>query len=309
MIIYLLSTIITVTIGAILGSIVIIPPYEVALVERLGKYTKQLKSGFNTRIPLIERVKRVDLREKVLDVEPQEVICKDNVVVVVDAIIYYKIIDPVKVEYKVNNFIRAISKIAQTSLRSIIGEMELDETLSGRDTINLKLRDVLDKITDSWGIKITRVEIQRIEPPKEIEEAMAKQMKAEREKRSMILLAEGQKKKEILTAEGTKSAKILQAEGEAKAKLLRAEAEAKAVKMVMDVANNSNEKYLSLKYIEQLPNIAKSSNTLVLPYEITSFLGGTSTFGEFLNFKNTKKTLKANLKRQPNVKKKSINKW
>ncbi len=280
-------------IGVILAlmSVKVLRPYEVGLVERLGKYKRKIESGIHFIMPLLENVQIVDLRERVVDIQPQEVICKDNVVVVVDAIIYYQIVDPVKAKYNVNNFLLAIMKLAQTNLRSIIGEMELDETLSGRDIINVKLREELDKITDKWGVKVTRVEIQRIDPPREIQDAMAKQMKAEREKRAMILLAEGEKSSKILKAEGAKESTIRVAEGNAQAKLLRAQAESKAITMVMQALSKADNRYLSLKYIEQLPSIASSADTLVLPYEVTEFLGSIKGLDKLLKKTRKKKEL------------------
>jgi regulator of protease activity HflC (stomatin/prohibitin superfamily) len=248
-----------------------------------------VESGINILIPFMETMRVIDLREHVVDVPPQEVICKDNVVVVVDAIIYYQIVDGIKAVYNIQEYLTAILKLAQTNLRSIIGAMELDQTLSGRDFINAKLREELDKITDKWGVKVTRVEIKRIDPPREIQDAMAKQMKAEREKRSMILLAEGEKTSAILTAEGDKMAEINRAEGDAKAKILRAEAEAKSINFIMHSLKDSDKRYLALKYIEQLPEVAKSSNTILLPYETSEFLTALKGIKEVLDSKKQDK--------------------
>ncbi|WP_054841407.1 SPFH domain-containing protein [Thermococcus peptonophilus] len=251
----------------------IIRPYEKGLVERLGKFNRILDPGVHFIIPFMERVKKVDMREHVIDVPPQEVICKDNVVVTVDAVVYYQIMDPVKAVYNVSNFLMAIVKLAQTNLRAIIGEMELDETLSGRDIINARLREELDKITDRWGgVKITRVEIQRIDPPKDIQEAMAKQMTAEREKRAMILLAEGKKESAIREAEGQKQAAILKAEGEKQRQILIAEGQAEAIRKVLEALRMADEKYLTLQYIEKLPDLAKYGN-LIVPYDTEALIG------------------------------------
>ncbi|MCD6524579.1 MAG: SPFH/Band 7/PHB domain protein [Thermococcus sp.] len=250
----------------------VIRPYEKGLVERLGKFNRILDPGIHFIIPFMERVKKVDMREHVIDVPPQEVICKDNVVVTVDAVVYYQIIDPVKAAYNVSNFLMAIIKLAQTNLRAIIGEMELDETLSGRDIINARLREELDKITDRWGVKITRVEIQRIDPPKDIQEAMAKQMTAEREKRAMILIAEGKKESAIREAEGQKQAAILKAEGEKQRQILIAEGQAQAIKKVLEALKMADEKYLTLQYIEKLPDLAKYGN-LIVPYDTEALIG------------------------------------
>jgi len=176
---------------ATLSSIKIIGPYEKGIVVRLGKYRTTLTSGINFIVPFIEQLIKVDMREQVIQVEPQQVITKDNVVVEVDAVIYFKIIDPVKAEFEVLDFGLACTTLAQTNLRNLIGDKSLDETLVARDSINTSLRDVLDEATHSWGVKLTRVEVQRIDPPQDITMAMSQQMKAEREKRAVILKAEG----------------------------------------------------------------------------------------------------------------------
>ena len=256
----------------LLLSVKVIRPYQKGLVERLGKFNRILEPGIHFIIPFMERVKVVDMREHVVDVPPQEVICKDNVVVTVDAVVYYQIIDPVKAAYNVSNFLTAIIKLAQTNLRAIIGEMELDETLSGRDIINARLREELDKITDRWGVKITRVEIQRIDPPKDIQDAMAKQMTAEREKRAMILLAEGKKESAIKEAEGQKQAAILKAEGEKQRQILVAEGQAEAIRKVLEALKLADEKYLTLQYIEKMPELAKYGN-LIVPYDTEALIG------------------------------------
>ncbi len=256
----------------LLLSVKVIRPYQKGLVERLGKFNRILEPGIHFIIPFMERVRVIDMREHVVDVPPQEVICKDNVVVTVDAVVYYQIMDPVKAAYNVSNFLMAIIKLAQTNLRAIIGEMELDETLSGRDIINAKLREELDKITDRWGVKITRVEIQRIDPPKDIQEAMAKQMTAEREKRAMILLAEGKKESAIKEAEGQKQAAILKAEGEKQRQILIAEGQAQAIRKVLEALQMADEKYLTLQYIEKMPELAKYGN-LIVPYDTESLIG------------------------------------
>jgi len=261
----------------ICAGIVRIRPFQKGVVERLGKFSRVLDSGVHFIIPVIETVKKIDLREMVIDIPPQEVICKDNVVVVVDAVIYYQVLDPVKSIYNVKDYRYAIIKLAQTNLRSIIGEMELDETLAGRDLINTRLREELDKITDRWGVKINRVEIQRIEPPKEIQEAMAKQMKAERERRAMILLAEGKKTALIKEAEGKKEADILVAEGRAK-----------AISLVVDALSKADEKYIAIEYIQRLPELAKG-NSIVVPYETQSLIGAVKIIQKILKNNQEKK--------------------
>lgn len=253
-------------------SVKVIRPYQKGLVERLGKFNRILEPGIHFIIPFMERVRIIDMREHVIDVPPQEVICKDNVVVTVDAVVYYQVIGPVKAAYNVSDFLLAIIKLAQTNLRAIIGEMELDETLSGRDIINARLREELDKITDRWGVKITRVEIQRIDPPRDIQEAMAKQMTAEREKRAMILIAEGKKESAIKQAEGEKQARILRAEGIKQEQILIAEGQAEAIKKVLEALKLADEKYLTLQYIEKLPELAKYGN-LIVPYDTEALIG------------------------------------
>lgn len=222
---------------ALIKSVVIVSQYEKGIVMRLGKYRTLIGPGVNFIVPFIETVIKVDMREKVINVEPQKVITKDNVTVVVDAVIYYKVVDPVKAEFEVEDFDYAATTLAQTNLRNIIGDKTLDETLVARDVINTNLREVLDEATNSWGVKITRVEVQKIDPPKEIIDAMSLQMKAEREKRAMILKAEGIKQSQILEAEGRKEKQVLEAQGEAQAIQLKAQAEAQAIEMVAQAAN------------------------------------------------------------------------
>ena len=203
----------------------IVRPFQKGLVERLGKYNRIADSGIHFIIPFFERMTMVDMREQVIDVPPQEVITKDNVVVAVDAVIYYMITDAYQVIYNVAFFQVAAIKLAQTNLRNVIGELELDQTLTSREMINAKLREVLDDATDKWGVKVTRVEIKKIDPPQDIMDAMSRQMKAERTKRAAILEADGIKQSEILRAEGSRQAKILEAEGQAESIKLVAEAE------------------------------------------------------------------------------------
>jgi regulator of protease activity HflC (stomatin/prohibitin superfamily) len=217
----------------------IVAQYEKGLVMRLGKYHATADSGLNFLAPLIDEIIKVDMREQVINVEPQKVITRDNVTVTVDAVIYYRVADPVRAMFEVQNFGLAVTTLAQTNLRNLIGDKSLDETLTARDMINTSLRAVLDEATNGWGVKVTRVEVQRIDPPSDITEAMSRQMKAERDKRASILESEGVRQSEILKAEGFKQAEILKAEGDATARLTRAEAEAKAIEMV----SNANEKF------------------------------------------------------------------
>ena len=214
----------------------VVAQYEKGLVLRLGRYRSTVDSGLTFLMPVIEDMVKVDMRERVINVEPQKVITKDNVSVVVDAVIYYRIIDPVKATFEVQNFGYAATTLAQTNLRNLIGDKSLDETLTARDTINANLRNVLDEATNTWGVKVTRVEVQKIDPPADITEAMSRQMKAERDKRANILEAEGVKQSQILQAEGVRQSEILKAEGDAQARILRSNAEAKAIELVSNAA-------------------------------------------------------------------------
>ncbi len=214
-------------------SVTIIHQAEKGIIERFGKYKETLEPGLRFIIPFMDSVvSRIDMRETVLDVEPQPVITNDNVTVTVDAVVYYYVTDAKAVRYEVANFYVAVSKLAQTNLRNVIGEMSLDETLTSRERINAALRLTLDEATDKWGVKVTRVEVKEIEPPKDITDAMSKQMKAEREKRAVILEAEAYKQKQILEAEGDRQNNILVAEGDRQAAILRAEGEAQAIENV-----------------------------------------------------------------------------
>ncbi|MFW5704053.1 MAG: SPFH domain-containing protein [Patescibacteria group bacterium] len=219
------------------ASVKIVRQYEKGVVLQLGKFKEVVNPGLNFVIPYLEQIIHVDMREKVINVEPQKVITEDNVGVVVDAVVYYKVVDPVKAEFEVEDFDRAATTLAQTNLRNLIGDKTLDETFVARDIINTNLREVLDEATNGWGVKVTRVEVQKIDPPPEIVEAMSLQMKAEREKRAAILEAEGFKQSQILKAEGDRNADILNAEGDAQAVILRANAEAEAIKKVAEAAD------------------------------------------------------------------------
>src|SRR5881628_2270829 len=216
----------------------VVSQYEKGLVLRLGRYRATVGSGLTFLLPVVEDMIKVDMRERVIKVEPQEVITKDNVLVTVDAVIYYRIIDPVKSTFEVQNFAYAATILAQTNLRNLIGDKSLDETLTARDTINANLRNVLDEATNTWGVKVTRVEVQKIDPPADITEAMSRQMKAERTKRAQILEAEGFKQSQILQAEGMKESSILKADGEAQARILQANAEAKAIEVTSQAAES-----------------------------------------------------------------------
>ena len=212
-------------------SIRIIHPGKKGLVERLGKFVGVKSSGMNFLIPFIESIKVVDVRERAVDVAPQSVICRDNVVVTVDCIVYLQVTDPVRAMYNIDNFVYAVVKLAQTNLRSVVGQMSLDETLSSREKMNEQLRLELDESTDAWGVKVQRVEVQQVEPPRDVVDAMHKQMRAEREKRAAILRAEGEKQAAILSAEGKKQAQILDAQGDKESQIAIAEGLAKAIEL------------------------------------------------------------------------------
>jgi regulator of protease activity HflC (stomatin/prohibitin superfamily) len=278
----------------------ILRPYEKGVVERLGKYNRTVESGLVIVFPFVETIRKVDLREQVVDVPPQEVITKDNTVVVVDCVIFYEVVDPFNAVYNVVNFYQAITKLAQTNLRNIIGDLELDQTLTSREQINSQLREVLDLATDKWGTRVVRVEIQKIEPPKDIVEAMSKQMKAERMKRAAILEAEGYKQSEIKKAEGDKQAAILEAQGKAEAikavadadkyqEIAIAEGEAKAILTVYGAIHEGNptNDLLAIKYMEALQKVADGKATKIfLPLETSGVLGSIAGISELFKEKD-----------------------
>ena len=282
----------------VVSGVKIIRPYERGLVERLGKYRDTVEPGLRVIVPFIERMERVDMRERVVDVPPQEVITSDNVVVSVDAVIYYEATDPQRLVYNVVDFYLAVSKLAQTNLRNVVGDMQLDEALTSRDTINTKLRDILDDATDKWGTRVVRVEIQRIDPPADVMHAMHEQMKAERTRRAVVTTAqgereaaiaraEGEKQAAILTAEGHKQGAILSAQGDAEAtrtaadaerfrQLAVAEGEAGAIRNVFQAIHDGapSPELLAIKYLEALRSIANGRATKIfLPTESTALLG------------------------------------
>jgi regulator of protease activity HflC (stomatin/prohibitin superfamily) len=237
-IIALIIILVVVAIVMIAKSVTIIHQAEKGIIERWGRYKETLDPGLRFIVPVVDRVRaRVDMRESVIDIQPQPVITKDNVTVTVDAVIYFFVTEAKAVTYEVANFFIAISKLAQTNLRNVIGDMSLDETLTSRERINAALRETLDEATDKWGVKVTRVEVKEIEPPKDISDAMSKQMKAEREKRATILEAEAYRAKQILEAEGDKQNTILVSEGDRQAAILRAEGEAQAIENVSKAAD------------------------------------------------------------------------
>ena len=300
---YVLVAIVILALIFVKQAIIIIPQSETKIVERLGKYYATLSPGINGIIPFIDRAKNIvtlnrgryiystsiDLREQVYDFDKQNVITKDNIQMQINALLYFQIVDPFKDVYEINNLPNAIEKLTQTTLRNIIGELELDQTLTSRDTINTKLRAVLDDATNKWGIKVNRVELQDITPPESVLQAMEKQMQAERNKRATILTSEGEKQAAILQSEGektstinraeaTKQQAILFAEGEATARIRKAEAEAIAIQKITEAVGQSTNPanyLLAQKYIAMMQELASGdkSKTVYLPYEATNLLG------------------------------------
>ena len=301
--IYVLGAIIVCVLLFAKMALVIIPQSETKIIERLGRYYATLQPGINIIIPFVDRPKSIvtmssgryvystviDLREQVYDFDKQNVITKDNIQMQINALLYFQIVDPFKAVYEINNLPNAIEKLTQTTLRNIIGELELDQTLTSRDTINTKLRSVLDDATNKWGIKVNRVELQDITPPQSVLSAMEKQMQAERDKRATILTSEGEKQAQILQSEGEKTAKInraeaekqqaiLLAEGEAQARIRKAEAEAIAIEKITEAVGQSTNPanyLLAQKYIQMMQELATGdqNKTVFLPYEATNIMG------------------------------------
>jgi regulator of protease activity HflC (stomatin/prohibitin superfamily) len=279
------------------NGIKIVRPWEKGLIERLGKYQRTADSGLTIIFPMVEKMQKVDMREQVVDVPPQAVITKDNVAVDVDAVVYYEVTDPVKVTYNVSNFYIAATKLAQTNLRNLIGDMALDESLTSREVINTKLRQILDDATDKWGTKVTRVELQRIEPPSDVTEAMHRQMKAERDRRAMILEAEGAKKSAVLKAEGQAEAIKKVADANKYKKIAIAQGEADAIQNVYNAIHKGNptNDLIAIKYLEALESIANGKASKVfLPYEASGVLGSIAGIAELMKEKmpSTEKKIK-----------------
>ena len=314
----IVGIIVLIVIIFVLRGVRIIPQAETWVIERLGKYNRTLESGINIIWPIIDRPRvihtrhtivdvdgntyvrnrttcKIDLREQVYDFPKQSVITKDNVTTTINALLYFQIIDPVKAVYEIDNLPNAIEKLTQTTLRNVIGELELDETLTSRDTINSKLRAVLDEASNKWGVKVTRVELQYITPPNSVRDAMERQMQAERERRAQVLKATGDKEALILESEGKKAAlinqaeadkqtKILAAEGEANSRIIKAKAEAEAIAKINEALANSGmdpaNYMLAEKYINTLKEMAsgQDSKTVYMPYEASSMLGSIGCF-------------------------------
>jgi regulator of protease activity HflC (stomatin/prohibitin superfamily) len=261
--------------GVVLSrSIRIVPQASAGIVERLGRYHRTLGAGLAIIIPFIDRLRPlIDMRERVVSFPPQPVITEDNLVVSIDTVIYFQVTEPKSAIYEIENFIQGIEQLAVTTLRNVVGGLDLEAALTSRDSINTALRMVLDEATGKWGVKVNRVEIKAIDPPPSVQESMEKQMRAERDKRAAILTAEGEKQSQILTAEGARQAEILRAEGDAQAAILRADGEAEAIKKVFGAvhASNADEKVLAYQYLQQLPVIANgtASKVWVIPAELS----------------------------------------
>ena len=282
---------------------------EVVVIERLGRYSRTLMPGWNVLIPILDQprqilwrysvedprhtgsnlyitraTERIDIREIVFDFPKQNVITRDNVTLEINALLYFQITDPVKAVYEIQNVPDAIEKLTQTTLRNVLGELELDQTLTSRDTINSKLRTILDEATDKWGVKVNRVELQDINPPPAIRDDMEKQMRAERERRAQVLSAEGFKRAQILEAEGIRESSITKAEGFQKARVLEASGEAEAVKIVFNAVGKPEvgvQYLIAMKYIDALEKIAQSpQKTVFLPYESSAVMGSLASLKE-----------------------------
>ncbi|AYY13805.1 SPFH/Band 7/PHB domain protein [Actinobacteria bacterium YIM 96077] len=270
----------------VIATVRVVPQAHRYNVERFGRYRTTLQPGLNFIVPLADRINtRLDIREQVFSSQPQPVITEDNLVVNIDTVLYFQITDPRAAAYEVSDYVQAIDQLTVTTLRNVIGSMDLERTLTSREEINSHLRSVLDEATGKWGIRVNRVEIKAIDPPATIKEAMEKQMRAERDKRAAILHAEGDRQSKILTAEGTQQQRILEAQGDQQAAILRADGEAKAVERVFQAVhkNNADPKVLAYKYLETLPHLADGDNNTfwVIPGELTQAVRTvTEAFGD-----------------------------
>jgi regulator of protease activity HflC (stomatin/prohibitin superfamily) len=264
---------------AIMRSVRVVPQQRMYVVERLGKYQRTLTPGLNFLVPFVDAVRsKVDMREQVVSFPPQPVITSDNLVVSIDTVLYFRVTDPVKATYEIANFLQAIEQLTVTTLRNVIGSLDLERALTSREEINRHLSTVLDETTGRWGVKVTRVEIKAIEPPPSIRDSMEKQMRAERDKRAAILNAEGQKQAQILTAQGDQQAAVLRAEGERQARILQAEGQAKAIRTVFDAIHvaDPDPKVMAYQYLQALPQIAQgqANKVWIVPAELTRALEG-----------------------------------
>lgn len=287
----LIILVIALVLFLIVNNIRIVPQSQSFIIERLGTYLTTWQVGFHIKMPVIDRIaNKVSLKEQVLDFKPQPVITKDNVTMMIDTVIYFQITDPKLYTYGVENPLNAIENLSATTLRNLIGALELDGTLTSRDVINTKMRSILDEATDPWGIKVNRVEVKNIIPPESIQEAMEKQMRAERERRESILIAEGQKQSAILVAEGKKAAMILEAEAQKEAAIKKAEGEAEAIRAVQtataeglrcikEVGADAN--LIKLRSLEALERVADGQATkIIIPSDISSLAGLVTTVTE-----------------------------
>ncbi len=288
------TIIIAIVIGIIIANVRIVPQANAFVIERLGAYNDTWETGLHVKIPIIDRVaKRVSLKEAVVDFPPQPVITKDNVTMQIDTVVFYRIVDPKLYTYGVERPMMAIENLTATTLRNIIGDMELDATLTSRDTINSQITQVLDVATDAWGIKINRVELKNIMPPKEIQDSMEKQMKAERERREKILQAEGEKKSAILVAEGEKESAILRAEAVRESKIREAEGEAEAILKIQQATAEGiaminkvapSKEVISIKALEAFEKAADGKATkIIIPSEIQGLAGLATSLTELAN--------------------------
>lgn len=293
MLLYIVIAVTVLLLAIIIKNIRIVPQSQAFIIERLGGYLATWGVGIHVKVPLIDRVaNKVSLKERVLDFQPQPVITKDNVTMMIDTVIYFQITDPKLYTYGVENPMSAIENLSATTLRNIIGELELDGTLTSRDVINTRMRSILDEATDPWGIKVNRVEVKNIIPPATIQEAMEKQMRAERERRESILIAEGQKQSAILVAEGKKAAMILEAEAEKEAAIRKAEGEAEAILALQTAtaeglerikAVHPDEGLIRLRSLEALEKVADGQSTkLIIPSDLQGLAGMVVSAAELL---------------------------
>jgi len=260
----------------------IVPQARAGIVERLGRYNRTLDAGLTLLVPFVDRLRPlIDLREQVVSFPPQPVITEDNLVVSIDSVVYYQVTDAKAATYEIANYITAIEQLTVTTLRNVIGGMSLEDTLTSRDQINAQLRTVLDEATGKWGIRVNRVELKAIDPPGSIQEAMEKQMRAERDRRAAILTAEGVKQSQILTAEGEKQGAILRAEGERESQILRAEGQSKAIETVFEAIHrgDADPKLLAYQYLQTLPQIAQgdANKVWIIPSEFARALDGVAS--------------------------------
>jgi regulator of protease activity HflC (stomatin/prohibitin superfamily) len=320
--VFLLFLLVVFVVILLMKGVIVVRQAEVMTIERLGKYHRTLDSGIHIVLPILDRpraidwrfvrtdprgqnlfihttTKRIDLRESVYDFPRQGVITRDNVTIEINALLYFQVSDPMKVVYEISNLPDAIQKLTQTTLRNVIGELDLDETLTSRDTINTKLRVILDEASHKWGVKVNRVELQDIIPPRDIQEAMEKQMRAERdrraailnaeaEKRSAILESEGQRESQVNKAEGDRQAQILYAQGQAEARVTVAEAEAEAIRRVAqaigDLKGDPTSYLIAMRYVDAIKEMAAGGNKVVfMPYEASGVMGSLGSMKEMLN--------------------------